>query len=117
MSEDFQEEGVVTIRQNLQSVLAAFTTFIDGPGYVHYVNARKVEIAQKKADIVSIDPVDRPAEIESYKMRGDLRTTEEFLTLFEDVVVNLGERIEQLLLLEQPNDNSTNIEESHEDEI
>lgn len=116
MSDDFQEEGSVTIRQNLEEVLKAVSDFINGPAYIYYVNARKTEIAQKRADIVSIDPIDRVAEIECFKMRGDLRTTEEFLTLFEDMVVNLGDRIEQLLDLEQPTDHSTNERNENEQE-
>lgn len=113
-TQDFQEDGPVRRRQDLEKVLAAMTAFIDSPAYVYYVEARRAEIEGKKAEIVSIDPVDRESEIEALKMRGDLRTTQEFLTYFEDTVVNLGERIELLLELEQPNDSNTNTEESNE---
>lgn len=100
------DEDSVEKRQELQKVLAAWETFISSPGYPYYIGAREAEIEIKRDELISIDPIDRKDEIEAYKMRGDLRTTEEFLTLFEETVANLKNRIEQMLETEQQSGNN-----------
>jgi hypothetical protein len=102
-----EEANPVEHRIGLEKVLDAMETFIKSPALEFYKNARLFEIASIKEAIVTIDPVDRKDEIESFKMRGELRTTEEFLTFFEDTVASLKDRIATLRETEQPSNNST----------
>lgn len=95
MTEDGPEK-----RQELQKVLIAWEAFMVSPAYPFYVKARLTEIEEIKSQIISIDPVERKDEIELFKMRGDLRTTEEFLTTFEDVAAKLKDRIDELVSTE-----------------
>lgn len=97
-------EGPIEKRQRLELVLKDFETFLASDGHKYYVAARQQEIEQKSRDIVHLDPVTREDEIESIKMRGDLRTSEEFENLFQDTVARLKAKIESLLELEQPSD-------------
>jgi len=103
---DDEQNNPVDARVKLQEVEKAWTAFIVSPAYGYYVSARQQEIEQLRFDIVNIDPVERKDEIESYKMRGDLRTTEEFLTLFEETAASLRDRINQLIGREQQSSNN-----------
>lgn len=104
MSELDEVDGLAK-RLELQKVLSAWEAFMQSVAYPYYVKARQDEIDQLKMQIVTIDPVDRKDEIELFKMRGDLRTTEEFLQLFEETAASLRDRIDTLVEAEQPSSN------------
>lgn len=96
------EEQSVELRQYLQKILVGYETFLSHDAHSHYVKMREIEVLGKQDDIVKMDPVDRATEIEGFKMRGDLRTTQEFQILFEETTTSLKDRIQQLLEKEQP---------------
>lgn len=95
-------ESSVERRIRLQSVLLAWDTFMASLAYPFYVAAQEEEVELTKQAVVGMDPVDRVTEIESLKLRGDLRTEEQFVTYFEDVAARLKTEIEELLESEQP---------------
>lgn len=97
-------------RLKLEQVRDAFQSFINSVGYTFYVEARQVETKNIEDSIIMLEPLDRPSEIEQFKLRGDRRTTIEFETLFEDTVSRLEDRIVELRELEQPTDAETNKE-------
>lgn len=101
------EDQNVELRVHLQQLLVEYQAFMQTSAFRHYVKMRERESDGIKMDIITIDPIDRAAEIESFKMRGDLRTTDEFKTLFEDTTASLVDQIEQLLQLEQPSGEQT----------
>jgi len=100
MNED--ETPSVERRQRLQKIREQYQAFLATEAYTHYVVGREAEVENLRAEIVDFEPMDRRGEIESYKLRGDLRTTHEFISLFEDTVTSLNDVIEQLLEAEQP---------------
>lgn len=107
MNDEDEPTQNVELRVRLQGFLAEYQAFMQTGAFGHYVRSRQAEVDQTRMDIVTIDPDDRKSEIESYKMRGDLRTTIEFVTLFEETTASLANRIEQLLELEQPSGEQT----------
>lgn len=102
--EDVEEKqpDSVDLRIRLQKLREQYLAFLDTDAHDHYVRSRKAEVIEIANQIVAADPIDRKDEIESFKLRGDMRTTREFITLFEDTLSRLDERIEQLLEAEQP---------------
>lgn len=98
------EEVGAERRIKLQAVLMAYKAFLESPGYAYYVSSRKLELTNLESAVVELDPIDRKDEIESFKLRGDIRTTREFIPLFEDTVSRLEDRIEAMLEAEQPTD-------------
>lgn len=102
--EDSVEPAGIEQRLRLQNVRIAFQTFIASVGYDYYVKGRSMEISNTEELILMVDPEDRKTEIESFKLRGDLRTTREYLTLFEDTISRLDDRIAELQEAEQPTD-------------
>ena len=100
-----EEDISVETRIKLQTVLTETQAFLSSSAYAFYVEARLREIEILRDNIISLDPKSREDEIESFKMRGELRLQQEFVSLFEDVAVSLADRIEQLLEAEQPNSN------------
>lgn len=95
-------EGPVEERMRLEVVEKDIADFVKTAAFAEYRRSREKEIADLRDSIVSMDPLTREDEIESLKMRGDLRTTEQFLTLFEDTAASLKHRIAQLREREQP---------------
>lgn len=110
MSDDIidQEDNLdapgIENRLKLQQVLTAFEAFMASPGYEYYLKARRIEYHNLESDIVHLEPIDRKDEIESFKLRGDLRTTLEFINLFNGTVSHIKDRLEAMLEAEQPTD-------------
>lgn len=102
MIEEQQPEDSVELRFRLEKLRDQYLAFLSTEAHDHFVRSRKAEVIEIANAIVALDPMDRRDEIESFKMRGDMRTTEEFVTLFEDTLRSLDERIQQLLDAEQP---------------
>lgn len=107
--EDLDAPGVEN-RLKLQKVLDSFETFIASPGYDYYLKARRIEYQNLESDIVNLDPIDRKDEIEAFKLRGDLRTTLEFISLFDGTVSHIKDRLVAMLEAEQPTDTADNQE-------
>lgn len=99
------EESSIEKRLRLQKVLVAWDSFIASEAYRFFKEAQILEAEGTRQAIVMLDPVDRVGEIESYKLRGDLRTEEAFISYFEDTAARLKDRIEELLEAEQPSSN------------
>lgn len=96
------DENPIEKRIRLQTVLVAWETFIKSPAYPYFVSAQEEEAAGTRQAIVLLDPVDRASELESMKLRGDLRTEEQFITYFEDTATRLRDYVDQLIEAEQP---------------
>lgn len=99
---DDAAEPSVERRIRLQAIVAEYAAFMRTRAFTHYVSGREAEVENLRAEIVDFEPTDRKSEIESYKLRGDLRTTREFLSLFEDTVASLNDTIDMLVASEQP---------------
>lgn len=104
IEEDNLDAPGIENRLKLQQVLVAFEAFMASPGYDYYVRGRRMECRNLESDIVNLEPIDRKDEIESFKLRGDLRTTLEFINLFDGTVSHIKDRIEAMLEAEQPTD-------------
>lgn len=107
-------DSPVTTRLRFQEHLKAVELFIDSIGHKGYVEGIELEIQQTKDAIILVEPIDKASEIEGYKMRGDLRTLEQKKTLFEDVRLNLKQRIEEML--ERENQKTETIEKQQNEE-
>lgn len=99
-----EDEGPITKRQRLQAILAAYKAFVSSPGYGSFQKTFEEDALLKERDIVDLDPVDRASEIESFKLRGDLRTLQGQIDFFEDAVATLEDEIQQMLSQENPSD-------------
>jgi hypothetical protein len=75
----------------------ALEAFLASPAHAGYVAARQTEIASLEMQILEDDPVDRKTEIESFKQRGELRCLRQLVTIFEDGLIDLKDRIEEEL--------------------
>lgn len=105
------EEAPVERRIRLQAVLLAWQAFLSSPAYPFFKNAQEEEVRLTQQAIVMLDPVDRVTEIESLKLRGDLRTEEQFVNYFEDTATRLQTTIDDLVEAEQPSSEKQETEE------
>lgn len=96
------EEAPVERRIRLQQVHAAWLTFMSSPAYRFFKEAQQLEVDLTRQAIVMLDPMDRGTEIEAFKLRGDLRTEEQFVNYFEDTATRLQTTIDDLIDAEQP---------------
>lgn len=101
------EDSPVSYRIECEKHLAELEAFINSRVHQGFVNARVAEIATTENAIIVVDPVDRPMEIESFKLRGELRNLEAMKTVFEDARVDLKARIEEMLEKENKNASRT----------
>lgn len=98
MSEDLLAE-----RQRLTKHLIELELFLTTSVYAGWQTARKAQLTEIETAIVDIDPVDRAAEIESYKLRGERRLLQDLENQFEDVRETLKSRLDEIEELLQPN--------------
>lgn len=101
------EDDPVSYRLEQQKHLAELEAFLAGRVYKYYVLAREVEIKATEFAIIVTDPVNRETEIESFKLRGELRNLEAMKIVFEDARVDLKARIEEMLEKEKQNASRT----------
>lgn len=94
---DTQPEGPVERRVRYERVLAAIEAFIASDGYAWWKTSRQNDISVTEGAIIAMDPIERKDEIEGFKLRGDLRTTQDFLTIFEDTASSLRKQIDELV--------------------
>lgn len=95
-------ESSVDRRVRLQKVEAQWLAFMQTEAYQYFLTAQQTEVELTQQAIVMLDPIDRQDEIESYKLRGDLRTEQAFVNYFQDTATRLGDAIEELLEAEKP---------------
>lgn len=80
----------------LKRKLKEVNEFMDSWIYRAYISGIDLDIAIKRQEIVDFEPTDRPSEIESYKLRGELRVLPDFKTIFEEARDNLANKIDQI---------------------
>lgn len=93
------------LREHLESL----ETFFKSSAHVGYVAAREEEVKNLEAAIVAMDPIDRATEIEGFKLRGELRSQQGMISIFEDARVTLKDRIDQMAELENQNATETKV--------
>ena len=93
---EFDSAEAVEELSSKRKHLADLEVFIASSVHTNYVVGRRHERALLERVIVDLDPVDRKTEIESYKLRGELRCVETSVTLFEDARDTLKKRVEEL---------------------
>lgn len=89
-NDEIEEEFV--LKRKLKEV----NEFMDSWIYKAFVSGIDLDIQLKEREIVEYEPTDRASEIESYKLRGDLRTIPTFRTIFEEARDNLNNKIDQI---------------------
>lgn len=77
--------------------LVALEAFVDSAAHKGFIAAREYDIRTIKDAILMVDPVDRSDEIEGFKLRGELRYAEQMVKTFEDALVNLKVRVDELV--------------------
>lgn len=113
MIDDKDPEAPVTSRLHHQKHLESLELFMVSIAYKGYLAARKKEIFELKEAILLNEPTDQKSQAEDFKMRGELKTLEQMLNVFEDARLTLKRRIEEMLEREnqktenesEPNDN------------
>ena len=91
----------------MEKHLESLDAFLASPAFVGYQAAVTKEIKDTEDAIIMVDPIDRATEIESYKLRGELRCLNSRIKLFEDARVTLKNRIDLLAETELQNAGDT----------
>lgn len=106
MSVEVEEDaGEITLKRKLVEL----NTFLGSWMHEAFVSGLTLDVQIKEREIVEVEPADRKSEIESYKLRGDLRTIQSFFTLFEEARDNLEDRLDQIEIDKISRENLTNI--------
>ena len=77
--------------------LVALEAFLASPAHIGFVLAREHDVRELKDALLMVEPIDRPSEIEGFKLRGELRYAEQMVKTFEDARVSLKERIDEMV--------------------
>lgn len=114
MIEDADPASPVTSRLKHEKHLEALEAFMNSVAYSGFLAARRHEIQETKEAILLNEPTDPKSQAEDFKMRGELKTLEQMLIVFEDARLTLKRRIEEML--ERENKKTETIESEHNEQ-